>query len=117
MRDLMKLLPLLLSFAGGLAFAADTQDPEINRAFDRGKGRLYAEYAKALKVNPRLQGKIIFEIDIATTGDVSACRVQFSNLGDADLNRRLCDRMSQLKFKPRAAPITVSKTADFFPAA
>lgn len=109
------LLFLTMMIVTGLAAAADTRDPEINRAFDRQKGGLFAVYTKALREKPGLAGKIVFQIDIAATGDVAACRVQFSSLSDPDLDRKLCDRMAQMKFKPRAAPITVTKTADFYP--
>ena len=111
----MKLwLALVLMFGGILAVAADTQDPEINKVFDRNKGGLFAEYSRARRDNPQLEGKIVFDFNIAKTGDVTACYVRFSNLGDPDLERRLCDRMSNMKFPPRQSAITATKTVDFF---
>lgn len=109
------LMTLLMIIFGGVAAAADSRE-SIEIAFDRNKGKLYAEYTRAWRENPRIEGKIVFQIDIGKTGDVTGCRVQSSELGDAGLERRLCERISAIKFGPRAAPITITKPVDFFPA-
>ena len=84
--------------------------------FDRNKGGLYALYARAQRDNPGLAGKVVFDIDIGKTGDVTACRVKSSTMGNTDLPKQLCDRISLIKFKPQAAPTTITKPVDFFPA-
>ena len=110
------LLALLLTITGGLATAADSRE-DIEIVFDRNKGALYAEYSRALRNNPGLKGRVDVEIDIAKTGDVTACRVKSSTMGNTDLPKKLCDRISLIKFKPRASPTTITKPLDFFPAA
>lgn len=110
-----KILALILLSLSGLAAAADSQDREFNKVFDANKGKLYAAYSRALRDNPRLAGKTVFEIDIAKTGDVTACRVQYSNMGAPDLQKNFCDRLSQMKFRPRDAAMTATKTVEFFP--
>lgn len=109
-------LTLLVTILGTVASAADSRE-DIELVFDRHKGGLYAEYSKALKSHPKLAGKIVFDIDIARSGAVTGCRVKSSTLGNQDLERRLCDRIGLMKFKPRTEAITVPKIVSFFPAA
>lgn len=108
------LLTLILTFTAALATAAGSRE-DIEIVFDRHKGGLFAEYVRAQRANPQLAGTIDFEIDIAKTGEVTGCRVRSSTLGDPDLERRLCARISAMKFSPRASPITVPKKVSFFP--
>lgn len=108
-------LALLLMATSGVATAADSRK-DIEITFDRNKGALYALYGRALRENPKLEGKIVLDIDIAKTGDVTGCRVRSSEMGNSDLPKKLCDRIALIKFKPRASPITITKPLDFFPA-
>ena len=110
------LLTLILVTASAFASAADSARRDMEEVFDRNKGGIYALYSKALRDNPKLAGKIVFDIDIAKTGDVTACRVRSSNLGSPDLERKLCDRISQMKFKPAESASTLTKPLDFYPA-
>ena len=48
---------------------------EIELVFDRNKGRIYSLYARALRDNAELQGKLVLEFTIAPTGEVTMCRV------------------------------------------
>jgi periplasmic protein TonB len=110
------LLSLLLIVMGAHAMAADTQDANFNAIFDRNKGPVYALYARALRVDPRLSGEIVFGIDIAKTGDVTTCTVRSSTLGAPDLERKLCARIKLMKFAPRDSELKATKTMVFFPA-
>jgi TonB family protein len=109
-------LALLLSITGVVANAQDSRE-DVELAFDRNKGKLYALYGQELRNNPRLQGKVVLELDIAKTGAVTACRVQSSEMGNSVLPKKLCDHILTLRFKPRSSPITITKPIDFFPAA
>src|SRR6202047_1029812 len=62
---------------------------EIELVFDRNKGRIYSLYARALRDNAELQGKLVLEFTIAPTGEVTMCRVVSSELKDADLERKI----------------------------
>jgi protein TonB len=112
-----KLVALLLIALGTQAIAADRTDPAIEKAFDRYKGSIYAIYARALRDNPRLSGKIVVDFDIARTGDVTDCRVQSSTLGSPELERKICARVRLMKFSPRASAFAATKTIEFFTAA
>jgi hypothetical protein len=85
--------------------------------FDRNKGALYALYGRALRDNPKLEGKVVFEIDIAADGVATACRVKSSELNAPDLEAKICARIRLIRFGTRGAHSTVVKAIDFFPAA
>jgi hypothetical protein len=70
---------LFLIAASVFAAAADSDDPDVNAVFDRNKGSVYAVYSRALRDNPKLSGKIVFNIDITAVphGDVTSGPVQF----------------------------------------
>ena len=44
------------------------------------KGALDAIYNRALREDPTLQGKVVFEIKGGPTGEVLSCKVVFSDL-------------------------------------
>jgi len=107
----MLLFAALMS-ASALAAGADAS---IEQAFDRHKGGLYAIYGRALREEPKLKGKMVFEISVGTTGEVTRCRVKSSELGP-DLAAKMCVRIEQIRFPAREAPTTFLKPIDFFPA-
>jgi hypothetical protein len=78
------------------------------------EGRVYSIYTRALRDNPRLAGKIVFDIDIAMSGEVTGCRVQSSSVRAPDFERKLCEPIRLMKFAPRAAAFTATKTLEFF---
>jgi protein TonB len=92
-------------------------DAGIEQSFDRNKGAIYALYGRALRESPGLKGKIVFEITIATSGEVSSCRIKSSELNHLDLETKLVERIKLFRFPPRQSPTTVVKPIDFFPAA
>ena len=109
------LLPLILIVASAHATAGNSNDEDLAIAFDRHKGRLYAAYAKELRVNPTLQGKADLVIDVAETGEVTGCRVRSSTLGSPTLEAKLCEVVRSIKLAPRDAGFTAVKPVDFFP--
>jgi periplasmic protein TonB len=112
----MKKLIALLLIALGTYAAGAGSDPNIEKTFDRYKGSIYALYARALRENAQLRGEIVVNFDIATTGDVTDCRVKSSTLGSPDLERKICERVRLMKFSPRPSAFTATKRIDFFPA-
>jgi len=108
------LIALTLLASTNTSFAADAS---IEHTFDRNKGAIYALYSRALRENPTIKGKIVFNLDIAASGEVTDCRVNYSELDAPDLEAQLRARIKLFRFAPRSAPITVSKQVDFFPAA
>ena len=90
---------------------------EIELVFDRNKSAIYAIYSRALRDNPALQGKVVLEVTIAPTGEVTACRVVSSELNDPELERKLVARVKMFRFEERdVAPMTTTKPIEFFPA-
>jgi TonB family protein len=90
---------------------------EIELVFDRNKSAIYAIYSRALRDNPALQGKVVLEVTIAPSGEVTACRVVSSELNDPELERKLVARVKMFRFEERdVAPMTTTKPIEFFPA-
>ena len=85
--------------------------------FDRNKAAIYALYNRALRDNPQLQGKVVVQLTIAPTGEVTDCKVLSSELKDEDLERKLVARIKMFRFDDRDVEIiTTTKPIDFFPA-
>ena len=90
---------------------------EIELIFDRNKGAIYALYSRALRDKPELKGKVVLELTIAPTGEITQCRVVSSELNDPDLERKLVARVKSFRFEARdVETITTTKPIDFFPA-
>jgi len=101
----------------GKSSKASRTREEVELVFDRNKSAIYALYARALRDNPALQGKVVLEVTIAPSGEVTECRVVSSDLGDADLERKLVARVKMFRFEARdVAPMTTTKPIEFFPA-
>ena len=101
----------------GTSSKASRTREEVELVFDRNKSAIYSLYARALRDNPALQGKVVLEVTIAPSGEVTACRVVSSDLGDAELERKLVARVKMFRFEARdVAQMTTTKPIEFFPA-
>jgi periplasmic protein TonB len=102
--------------AGGSGKASRSAD-EIALVFTRNKGAIDAMYARALRDNPALQGKVVVELTIAPSGDITAARIVSSELNDAEFENKLLARIRLFKFEAKdVATLTATKPIDFFPA-
>lgn len=89
---------------------------EIDLVFDSNKGAIYSLYSRALRSNPDLKGKVVFELTITPAGEIAACRIVSSELGDAELENKLVARVKLFKFAARdVEAITITKPIEFFP--
>jgi len=89
---------------------------EIALVFDRNKGRIYNLYARALRDNAELQGKLVLEFTIAPNGTVTMCRVVSSELRDPELERKIIALVRLFQFQPEDVDaVTATKPIDFFP--
>jgi len=89
---------------------------EVALVFDHAKGAIYALYTRALRENPAMQGKVVVELSIAPSGDVTAARIVSSELNDAEFEAKLLARIRLFKFEPKdVAPMTTNKPIEFFP--
>jgi len=101
----------------GTSGKASRSREEIELVFDKNKGAIFALYNRALRVDPTLEGKLVLRLTIAPTGEVTACEVVSSELGDPELERRLVQRVMLFRFDARdVEPVTTTKPIDFFPA-
>jgi TonB family protein len=101
----------------GVSGKASRSQEEIELVFDRNKGAIYALYSRALRDRPELQGKMVLEFTIAPSGDVTACRVVSSELGDPELERKIVARVRLIRFEAKdVATMTTTKPIEFFPA-
>ncbi len=89
---------------------------ELNAVFDRYKGALQNIYQRALRRDPALQGKVVFEITINPAGRVIKARIISSELGNKKLERRLVARVKSFRFAARdVKTVTVTMPIDFLP--
>ena len=89
---------------------------EIALVFDRNKGRIYSLYARALRDNAELQGKLVLEFTIAPNGTVTECRVVSSELKDPELEKKIISLVRLFQFQPEDVDaVTATKPIDFFP--
>jgi protein TonB len=105
------------STRGGGSGKSSRSADEIALVFTRNKGAIDAMYARALRENPALQGKVVVELTIAPSGEVTAVHVLSSDLNDKQFEEKLCARIKLFRFEARdVATLTATKPIDFFPA-
>jgi protein TonB len=105
------------STRGGGSGKASRGAEEIALVFTKNKGAIDAMYARALRDNPALQGKVVLEITIAPSGDITAAKIVSSELNDPEFESKLLARIRLFKFDAKdVATLTATKPIDFFPA-
>ncbi len=102
--------------AGGSGKASRGAE-EIALVFTKNKGAIDSMYARALRDNPALQGKVVIEMTIAPSGDITSVRIVSSELNDPEFEAKLKARIMLFKFEAKdVATLTATKPIDFFPA-
>jgi TonB family protein len=102
---------------GGGSGKASRSADEIALVFTKNKGAIDAMYARALRDSPALQGKVVLEITISPSGDITAARIISSDLNDPEFEAKLLARIRLFKFDAKdVATLTATKPIDFFPA-
>jgi TonB family protein len=90
---------------------------EIEIVFDRNKSAIYALYSRALREQPELQGKVVVQLTIAPSGEVTDVRIVSTELGDSELEGKLVARIRMFRFEPKdVEAMTTTKPIEFFPA-
>lgn len=90
---------------GGDKLLAGRTLEEIQLTFDRNKGAFYAIFNRAMRENPSIgPGKIVVSLTIAPDGSVTDCKLVSSTFGDADLERKVIQRVMLLNFGPKSVP-------------
>jgi hypothetical protein len=93
-------------------------DEEIQIVFDRYKAALYRIYNRELRNDPTLKGKMVLRITIEPSGEVSACRIESTDLASGVLKTEVVERVKRFNFGPKenVARITILYPIDFLPA-
>ena len=89
---------------------------ELTLVFDKYKGALQNIYQRALRKDPTLQGKVVFELTIDSSGKVIRCKIVSSELGSKSLEKRLVSRVKSFRFAAKnVATVTVTMPIDLLP--
>lgn len=89
---------------------------EIEQVFQKNKGAIYSIYNRALRKDPSLQGKVVIELTIASSGKVIKARILSSDLKNPKLEKKLIARVKLFRFKPsKSGKVTVKYPIDFLP--
>lgn len=91
-------------------------DEAIRRVMDSQKGAIFAIYNRALRSDPLLEGKLVFEMVIEADGSVSALRMLSSELADDALTKKILARIKLIPFGAASVLSTrVNYSFDFLP--
>ena len=91
-------------------------DQSIRRIMDKNKGAIFAIYNRALRKDPTLEGKYVFELLIEPNGSVSEAKLISSELGDDALNRKILSRVKLIRFSAdNVIKTRVNYSFDFLP--
>jgi hypothetical protein len=96
---------------------AGRTDEEIQIVFDRYKASLYRIYNRELRKDPTLRGKILLRLSIETSGEVSMCKVESTDLASPELVAQIVERVKRFNFglKEGVPKITILYPIDFLP--
>ena len=88
----------------------------IQQVFDQNKSRIHTLYERARRQKPGLQGKLVLEITIQPSGQVSQVRIVSSDLNYPSLEKRVVARVKQFVFPPsQQGAITRTYPIEFLP--
>lgn len=91
-------------------------DESIRKIMDRNKGAIFAIYNRALRKDPTLQGKVVVQMVIEPSGQVSAVKVVSSELDDSTLESKLLSRIKMIIFGTEdVVKTTLNYSFDFLP--
>ncbi len=89
----------------------------VRRTMDKNKSALYSIYNRELRKHPGLEGKVVLELTIEPSGEVSECRVISSDLQHPELESKLVSRVKLINFGAlKVERKVVRLPIEFFPA-
>lgn len=89
---------------------------EIQIVMDRNKSGLYSLYNRALRRDATLQGKVVLQITIAPSGQVTLCEIVSSELRNPALEERIVRRVKLIDFGSKnVAEMTIKYPIHFIP--
>ncbi|MFA7553049.1 MAG: AgmX/PglI C-terminal domain-containing protein [Spongiibacteraceae bacterium] len=96
--------------------AGGRSDESIRRTMDANKGAIFSIYNRALRTDPGLQGKFVFEILIAANGSVIDVKLLSSELNNGELDGKILSRIKLIRFPAQDVINTrVNYQFDFLP--
>lgn len=91
-------------------------DESIRRIMDNNKGAIFAIYNRALRKDPLLEGKLVFEMIIDANGSIEDLKLLSSELADEELTRKILSRIRLIRFEAKNVVTTrVNYSFDFLP--
>lgn len=91
-------------------------DQSVRRVMDKSKGAIFAIYNRALRKDPTLQGKFVFELVIEPNGTVSEVKLISSDLNNPELENKILSRVKLIRFPADNVIRTrVNYSFDFLP--
>lgn len=104
------------SAADGSGGPQGRSEATIRRVLEANKSSLYTLYSRALRANPLLKGKVVFELVIRPDGSLAEVNIVQSELNDSKLERQLTLRLRSVNFGAEAVALTRSQwTVEFLP--
>jgi outer membrane biosynthesis protein TonB len=98
------------------AQAGQRTEISLRRTLEAHKSRLYALYHRALRKDPFLKGKVMFEIEIQPNGSISRVDIKSSGLNNAKLERQLTIVLRSIRFPEEAVSVMTTIWAiEFLP--
>lgn len=102
--------------AGTNGSGSGRSDESIRRVMDQNKGAIFSIYNRALRENPDLKGRFVFEMVIDASGQVSDIRLISSELADQSLIGKILARIRMISFGADDVQRTkVNYSLDFLP--
>lgn len=100
----------------GSGYGKTRDEEKIQIMFDRNKSSLFTIYNRELRKDASLQGKVVLKITIAPSGKVTHCSIVSSELGNAELENKLLQRVKLINFGPEdVPPFNFTYPIDFYP--
>ncbi|MGD8524631.1 MAG: AgmX/PglI C-terminal domain-containing protein [Thioalkalispiraceae bacterium] len=89
---------------------------EIEAVFQKYKGSFYSMYNRSLRRDPTIQGRVTIELTISPSGQVTACKILSSELGNKSLESKIIARVKLMRFAAKDVDTeVVTYPIDFFP--
>jgi outer membrane biosynthesis protein TonB len=91
-------------------------DESIRRVMDDNKGAMFAIYNRALRTDPLLHGRLVFEMVIDPSGSIAQLTLVSSELSDPAVTNKILSRIRLINFGAEAVNSTrVNYSLDFLP--
>jgi len=91
-------------------------EENVTMVFDKNKGSLYSLYERERRVTQGIQGKIVLQITISPSGDVTDIKIVSSELNSPELESKIVNRVKTFKFNISGdKSVTVNYPIEFLP--